>query len=66
MATIDVNEILRTTLEPPEKRSKQNIAYTISTANATPAEILAALERDDANHGEIDETTVKRLFLNVI
>lgn len=65
MATIDVNEILRGS-EPAEKRFKPNPLPSMSTANATTAEILAALESDNANHGEIDETTVKRLFLNVI
>lgn len=64
MSTIDVNEILRGS-EPAEKRFKPNLLPTISTANATTLEILAALENDNANHGEIDETTIKRLALNV-
>ncbi|KAI1729644.1 catenin-beta-like, arm-motif containing nuclear domain-containing protein [Ditylenchus destructor] len=65
MSSIDVNEILRSSLQPPEKKQRLNAVSNISTANATAAEILAALEQDDSHQATIDDQTVKRISLQL-
>jgi len=62
MSTIDVTEILKTSLQPPEKRARVS---TLSTANASAAEILNALEEDNTQQAEIDEAAVKRICLQL-
>ncbi|VDD95329.1 unnamed protein product [Enterobius vermicularis] len=66
MATIDVKEILRPTLEPAEKRRRVNgETVTTNKESSNIADILAALEQDDSQTAVVDEMAVKHIVLQL-
>ncbi|VDK54181.1 unnamed protein product [Anisakis simplex] len=65
MSSIDVSEILRASTEPLKKKSRTNGLDGLSTATADTADILAALERDNSQTEIVDETTVKRIIMQL-